>query len=646
MQSIPPAAAPAPALCAHSATLPSLYAAEFAEFCEAAHDIKPYPWQLRLAKTVFESRQWPQRLSLPCVAGRCLLVDIAIFHLALEADAKADRQAPLRVAHVLHRWAIQNSFLDHAMQLAARLNRALGSSAHEHVLTRVARRLAFLAGADLPLVVTELSGGAPLEGDWTPSACQPAVVCTLVDTIGSRLLFRGHGVSAALKTLHAGLCGADCLLILDDVRGDAFRQTLFAVDRLRNAPWAACPRAPWAIVDARVSRSLDPSALRLSAEDHDNPELARRLQASKPTRLRVTKARSTNSAAHAEEIIDHAWSASGYEKGTRGRTVGIVVNTINLARACASAIESRIARCSEVRAVLLIGRTRPVERARRMRSETQRLVHGNPQDHSTLFVITTQCIEAGTDYDFDLLITQIAPIDALQQRFARLNRRGRLGHAEAIILACRDEISSSARDVIYGEATKNTWLWMLELVKHDQTAVGTKSHRGEECGHRGIIDFGAAEIERQLQSENIDALVHSTSNAPILMPAHLDLLSRTSPMPSADPDVDLFLHGGPDCGDVMVVWRADVTLDTNAEIEQSCAVLDAVPPRLLECLPVPVAAARAWLRNGSPSPCSDLQGVAPSTLHQGKSDAAAPVGRPALRWAGSQDRRTRSGCGT
>lgn len=627
--------------CTHAANLPSLYAAEFANFCEAAHDITPYPWQMRLAQNVFESRQWPETLSLPCGAGRCVLVDIAIFHLALEADAGQDRQATLRIAHVLDRWTIHNSFFDHSTLLAERLNRSLGSSDREHILTRVARRLTFLAGSRLPLVVRTLAGGAPQEGDWTPSASQPTVVCSLIDTIGSRLLFRGYGVSASMKSLQAGLFGADCLLILDDVRSDAFRQTLWALVRLRNDPWTACAIAPWAVVDVRVTRSHGQSVFGLCGEDGENPELARRLQSSKPTHLRIARVRSTNPAAYAEELIDQAWLRSDFENGTRGRTIGIVVNTIDLARACASALDSRIAGCSDARTLMLIGRSRPVERERRLRRETQRLVHGDAQAGTALFVIATQCIEAGSDYDFDVLITQIASIDALQQRFARLNRRGRSSRADSVILACRDEVSASARDAIYGEAARNTWEWLLDHVQRDEAAGATETHSGEVRGDRGIIDFGTVAIERRLQTEDTVDLVRETSEAPILMPAHLDLLSQTSPMPAADPEIDLYLHGGPDSGDVMIIWRADVTLDTNAEFEQSCTVLEAVPPRPQESLAVPVTTARAWLREEPASPISDLQGVVSSMHGEGKASPSPRAGRPALRWAGPQDRNTR-----
>lgn len=641
MQSIPQSHSPSLQSWTHATNLPSLYAAEFAQFCEAAHDIAPYPWQMRLAQQVFETRKWPKALSLPCGAGRCVLVDVAIFHLALEADARQERQAPLRIAHVLDRWTVQNSFYDHAMQLAERLNNSLGASDQEHILTRVARRLMFLAGSNQPLIVRGLASGAPQEGDWTPSASQPSVVCSLIDSIGSRLLFRGYGVSAAMRSLQAGLFGADCLLILDDTRSDAFRQTLSDVNLLRHAPWTACAVAPWAVVDVRVTRAQDPAAFGLSGEDRVCPELARRLQASKPTHLRVARARSTNRAAHAEELIEQAWLLSGFESGIRGRTVGIIVNSIGLARACASALDSRIAGRSDVRTLLLIGRARQFERERRMRRKMRRLLQRDEQDHSTLFVVATQCIEAGADCDFDLLVTQIASIDALQQRFARLNRRGRSIRAEAIILACRDEISSSARDAIYGEATKSTWDWLLEHIQDDGPASATEMRSGKGPGERGLIDVGTETLARQLQSAATDDLVQAPSDAPILMPAYLDLLSHTSPIPAADPDVDLFLHGGPDSGDVMISWRADVTLDTNAQIEQTCAVLEAVPPRPQESLAVPIAAARAWLREESPLAISDLQGVRSSTQRLEKSNSAPAVGRPALRWAGRRDQRTR-----
>src|SRR5207248_9358402 len=50
-----------------------------------------------------------------------------------------------------------------------------------------------------------------------------------------------------------------------------------------------------------------------------------------------------------------------------------------------------------------------------------------------------------------------------------------------------------------------------------------------------------------------------SSDLPVLLPAYADLWSHTSPIPNADPEVALFLHG-PDRSpaSVQIVWRADI----------------------------------------------------------------------------------------
>jgi len=75
-----------------------------------------------------------------------------------------------------------------------------------------------------------------------------AIICSTVDQIGSRLLFRGYGRSQNVWPIHAGLAANDSLLILDEAHCSVpFHQTLEAVRRYRT--WATDPLpSPFVVV--------------------------------------------------------------------------------------------------------------------------------------------------------------------------------------------------------------------------------------------------------------------------------------------------------------------------------------------------------------------------------------------------------------
>jgi CRISPR-associated endonuclease/helicase Cas3 len=618
------------------ADLPPLEPNDFAAFFSAIHGNDPFPWQMRLARRLADGGAWPAVLDLPTGVGKTAAIDIAVFHLALQAG-REDRVAPLRIVYVVDRRTI----VDQAYTVATQIRDAI-DAASDGVLAKVRTRLAGLSrdGVRAPLRTALLRGAIARSDLWARSPDQPLVAVSTVDQVGSRLLFRGYGVSDAMKPVHAGLLGNDVLYLLDEVHlSEPFRQTLGAIEN-RYGAWAERPIGRSIVtveMSATPGRTDGGDVLRLDADDERHPILSRRLRATKRTTLK--------------EVSDRQFVAE-VEKTVRalierpGATVGVVVNRVHSAR---KVHEGLRAIREEADVHLLTGRMRPLDREALERGVIDRIRSGRRRDpeQRSVVVVATQCIEAGADFDFDALVSECASLDALRQRFGRLDRLGALdGDARGAIIARTDSLRS---DPIYGEALGATWRWLNAAARSAMSSSGTEGWGGP------AVDFGIRGLEVPEDVASL-GLIAPRPNAPVLLPSHLDAWVQTSPMPTPDPEVALWLHG-PDRGvaDVQIVWRADLSDDLLAHAldgedservaaarEVALGIVDAMPPASAEAMPVPFVAAKRWLE-GRPAPdVSDVEGSIDADEDDGEALKDTPEPRAALVWRGDSSQIVRA----
>jgi len=564
----------------------TLTGADFEAYFDGLHGQAPFPWQTGLVERIFATGQWPAVIDLPTASGKTACLDIAVFLLA------ATGTGPRRMYFVVDRRVVVNE----AFQRMKRVAKALLEPANP-VVAEVASRLQELAGggdAD-PLDVYELRGGIYRDQSWVRSPLQPTVITSTVDQVGSRLLFRGYGVSEYSRPIHAALTANDSLILLDEAHcSTAFAQTLDRVKRFRG--WAQEDLGSAFVtveMTATPSKSSPPDdVFRLTDKDRQHPVLRQRLFSAKPTTLESVTTKGNDMGPLVKRLAEQAVT---FAKEPHLKAVAVMVNRIATARATAEVL-----RKSGEKVDLLIGRMRSLDRddllARLEPLHSGKRTAETPRQ----FVVSTQCLEVGADLDFDALVTECASVDALMQRFGRLDRLGRLqGQARGCVLTPSSRVEGKEPDPIYGEALNATWSWLQK-----------------SGGEEKQLDFGILSGDRPVQTvaeqaaalQDASTLRRDGKNAVVLLPTHLDVLVQTCPAPAIEPDVALFLHGTETGSpDVQVVWRADLP---DSDEKLALQILTLCPPSSGEAMPVRLWDFKSWMDGKGASPNdADLEGI-------------------------------------
>lgn len=373
---------------------------------------RPFPWQVELLRR-FRRDEFVSSLDIPTGLGKTAVMAIWLVARALGAPV------PTRLVYVVDRRAV----VDQATAVAERL-RAIVESTHA---------LKSALGLSIPLPISTLRGQFVDNREWLVDPSVPAIVVGTVDMIGSRLLFEGYGVSRRMRPYHAGLLGADTLLVLDEAHlVPPFERLLEAIEQGTAPGGAFAPMDDVATLVPRM-RLLSLSAtgrhkkntFTLSNADRENEDVKRRLGAKKQLMVREP----ASSKELAQRLAREAWDVS------EGRPVRVTVFATS--RDVAQDVCDLLSKRSE-HVELFVGARRVYERT--LVADwlvTHGYVDGPDGKRVTptapTFLVATSAGEVGVDMDADHMVSDLVAWERMVQRLGRVNRRGE-GDAHVIVV--------------------------------------------------------------------------------------------------------------------------------------------------------------------------------------------------------------------
>lgn len=549
-------------------------AADFALFHEEVHGSRPFPWQRDLVFEILERGSWPALVDVPTGLGKTTLLDIAIFLSALESDRITDNKVGRRrVFFVVDRRIVVDQAARHADHIRRRLEAAPKGSITAEVESRL-RSLAGPSANDGVLPTVTMRGGITWDAAWLSRPDQPGIITGTVDQVGSRLFFRGYGLSHRRWPIDAALVGTDSLVLVDEAHLATALTTSLDSAASYDSSATSLPIPRPAVV--QLTATARETAGWMPAFDEAahlmDPVAAARITAAKALRLhQVAKTAASTALA----------TAAADEAAVEGARVLVVCNTIDRARDVHSRLKRTLPHNTDV--LLLIGRSRAIDREMVVKRALELFSpHRNPGAESAVLV-ATQTVEVGIDLDASALVTECASWDALIQRIGRVNRRGLRAAGNVVVIQDDDE-----KPPVYGEARLRTAEFITELLETSER-----------------VDVSPLAL-RHLKAPPDTIL--PPPRTPLLLSAHLDAWARTSPPPVNDAPLDAYLHGiDSGVAPVSVVWRDGILRPDGSPVtvEEANLVVDAIPVRTEECVEVPIAAVRRWLTDSKPTPVSD-----------------------------------------
>lgn len=568
----------------------------------------PFPWQQALF-TRFANGTIERSLDIPTGLGKTAV-------MAIWLVARAHGAAlPRRLVYVVDRRAV----VDQATDVAKRLRDCVDRDAD-------LRDALGLGAGSLP--ISTLRGQHVDNKEWLEDPASPAIIVGTVDMIGSRLLFEGYGTTRKMRPYHAGLLGADTLVVLDEAHlVPPFEKLLETVadgvavfgprdEALRELVPAFKLLSLSATGRARASKSFG-----LQAEDLKHPVVRRRLDAPK----RVTVYSLDDQTKLEDALAEQAWRLA--DGGTRAVRCIVFCDKRKDAAATKQAIEKRAkgdkkagSPAVEVDTELFVGGRRVFEReaaAKRLR-ELGFIAGARVERARAAFLFATSAGEVGVDLDADHMVSDLVPWERMVQRLGRVNRRGD-GEANVIVVVEPEPKPSKKEQTALDKEKEHpadldekerksieNFKAKIERARALRKPLDRLPHKNSaRDASTGAIRAlkSSAEADPKLQAI-LDAATTPAPLRPALSRALVDAWSMTSLKEhTGRPQIDPWLRGWieNDPPQTAVVWRTHLPVRTRGsaaqkEVEKEIeAFFEAAPPHASEFLETETYCVVEWL---------------------------------------------------
>ena len=564
----------------------------------------PLSWQTRLYAEHFQSGALPGAIDVPTGLGKTAVI-------ALWLIARANSvPLPRRLIYVVDRRAV----VDQATEFAVKLREALDAPEAQNI-----KHALGIEGRSLP--ISTLRGQYVDNREWLDDPSAPAIVVATVDMIGSRLLFQGYGVSRKMRPYHAGLLGADTLVVLDEAHLVPPFESLLASIEGEPQRYGARVASDRKLIPSFKLLSLSATgrqragkvfglegninALKGSRADLDDAEVVKRLGAKKTITFFEPKQGKLEDA-----LAEQVWALT--KNGTTPIRCVVFCDRRETAEKTRDIIQKKLSNQGASKASqgdtlahgmeLLVGARRVKEREDAKRQlEALGFIAGSSvvRDHP-VFLFATSAGEVGVDLDADHMVCDLVAWERMVQRLGRVNRRGD-GDAAIVVVIESPEPAGTGKPSPAQKDKAAALKERQEILRAPFYKLPNGPHESFDASPGALRDLNAnARIDLVLKK-----ILEEATTPPPLRPALTRALVDAWSMTSLDehtgrPDIEPWVRGWvSDKPQTTVVWRKHLPVrrsGAEARTKDVEEFFEAAPPHVSETLETETFRVIEWLK--------------------------------------------------